>query len=106
MPWVSTVLAPASLVSEHDPFVMPPAPWLKQVERVTRWPTVMLMRLAHRMTRPWMAPVDALRARLGLTRGRHPVFEDSGLTGVKMRGVGAPRARAKQPRADRPRRVG
>ena len=75
MPWVSTVLAPASFMSEHDPFVMPPAPWLKQVERVSRWPTVMLMRLAHRMTRSWMAPVDALRARLGLPPGKHPVFE-------------------------------
>ena len=75
VPWVSTVLAPASFMSEHDPFVMPPAPWLKRVERVTRWPTVLLMRAAHRMTRPWLAPVDALRARLGLPRGRHPVFE-------------------------------
>jgi UDP:flavonoid glycosyltransferase YjiC (YdhE family) len=75
MPWVSTVLAPASLMSEHDPFVMPPAPWLKQFERISRWPSVMLMRLAHRLTRPWMAPIDALRARLGLPRGRHPVFE-------------------------------
>jgi len=75
MPWVSTVLAPASFMSEHDPFVIPPAPWLKQVERVTRWPTVMLMRLAHRMTRPWVASVDELRSRLGLPRGRHPVFE-------------------------------
>ena len=75
MPWVSTVLAPTSLMSEHDPFVMPPAPWLKQVERFSRWPTVMLMRLAHRMSRPWLAPVDALRARLGLPRARHPVFE-------------------------------
>jgi len=75
MPWVSTVLAPASFMSEHDPFVMPPAPWLKQVERISRWPTVMLMRLAHRMTRAWLAPVDALRARLGLPRGQHPVFE-------------------------------
>jgi UDP:flavonoid glycosyltransferase YjiC (YdhE family) len=75
MPWVSTALAPASFMSEHDPFVMPPAPWLKQVERISRWPTVMLMRMVHRMTRPWMAPVDALRARLGLPRGRHPVFE-------------------------------
>ena len=75
IPWVSTVLAPASFMSERDPFVMPPAPWLKQVERVSRWPTVWLMRVAHRMTRPWLAPVDALRARLGLPRGRHPVFE-------------------------------
>ena len=75
MPWVSTVLAPASFMSEHDPFVMPPAPWLKHVEKVSRWPTVWLMRVAHRMTRPWLAPVDALRARLGLPRGRHPVFE-------------------------------
>ena len=75
IPWVSTVLAPASFLSEHDPFVMPPAPWLKQVERITTWPTVMLMRLAHRMTRSWMSPVDALRARLGLPPGRHPVFE-------------------------------
>jgi rhamnosyltransferase subunit B len=75
MPWVSTVLAPASFMSEHDPFVMPPAPWLKRVERISRWPSVVLMRLAHRMTRPWMAPVDALRARLGLPRAKHPVFE-------------------------------
>jgi len=75
MPWVSTVLAPASFMSEHDPFVMPPAPWLKRVERFSRWPTVLLMRLAHRITRPWMAPVDALRTRLGLPRAKHPVFE-------------------------------
>ena len=75
MPWVSTLLAPASFMSEHDPFVMPPAPWLKQVERVSRWPTVMLMRLAHWMTRKWLAPVDELRSRLGLRPGKHPVFE-------------------------------
>jgi len=75
IPWVSTVLAPASFMSEHDPFVIPPAPWLKRVERFSRWPTVLLMRLAHRMTRPWVAPVDTLRARLGLPRAKHPVFE-------------------------------
>jgi UDP:flavonoid glycosyltransferase YjiC (YdhE family) len=75
IPWVSTVLAPTSFMSEHDPFVIPPAPWLKQVERISRWPTVMLLRLAHRMTRDWVAPVDALRTRLGLPRGKHPVFE-------------------------------
>ena len=58
MPWVSTVLAPASFMSEHEPFVMPPAPWLKRVERLTRWPSVLLMRAVHRMTRPWTASVD------------------------------------------------
>jgi rhamnosyltransferase subunit B len=75
IPWVSTVLAPASFMSEYEPFVIPPLPWLKHVERVTTMPTITIMRIAHRMTRPWTASVDRLRERLGLPPGGHPVYE-------------------------------
>src|SRR5262249_31376322 len=33
IPWVSTVLAPSSLWSDHDPFVPPNAPWFESVLR-------------------------------------------------------------------------
>ncbi len=76
LPWVSTVLAPVSLWSAHDPFVPPNMPWLAPLLRVSG---VQVNRgfygLVKRFTNPWMKPIYALRKELGLPPGAHPLFE-------------------------------
>jgi UDP:flavonoid glycosyltransferase YjiC (YdhE family) len=41
----------------------------------TRWSAAAFLRLAKSITRPWLAPVRALRAELGLAPGRDPLYE-------------------------------
>jgi UDP:flavonoid glycosyltransferase YjiC (YdhE family) len=76
MPWVSTVLAPVSLWSAHDPLVPPNMPWIAPFLRAAGV-TVnrAVLGLVRRLTRPWMNPVDALRKEVGLPPGLHPLFE-------------------------------
>lgn len=76
IPWVSTVLAPVSLWSAHDPLVPPNMIWLAPLLRaagvtVNRG----FMGLVRRWTNSWMEPVYRLRRELGLPRGEHPLFE-------------------------------
>jgi rhamnosyltransferase subunit B len=74
LPWVSTVLAPMSFFSRHDLPVFPPTPWVKSLERIPGVAAA-LVALAKRVTRPWMAPVHALRRELRLPRGGDPLYE-------------------------------
>lgn len=74
LPWTSTVLAPMSFFSKHDLPVFPPIPWAKRLERIPGSAGA-LVALAKRMTRPWGAPVHALRRELCLPPGGDPVFE-------------------------------
>jgi rhamnosyltransferase subunit B len=76
IPWVSTVLAPVSLWSAHDPLVPPNMIWLAPFLRaagvtVNRG----FLGLVRRWTNSWMEPVYRLRKELGLPRGEHPLFE-------------------------------
>lgn len=76
IPWVSTVLAPVSLWSAHDPLVPPNMPWLGPLLRaagvgVNR----VFLRLVKKLTHPWMEPIYALRKELGLPPGEHPLFD-------------------------------
>lgn len=73
--WASAVLAPLSLFSPDDFPVLPPAPWLKSLQRLGRWPGRLLIALAKRQTRRWVGPLAALRRRLGLPPGANPIFE-------------------------------
>jgi len=75
LPWVSTVLAPLSLMSCIDPPIFGPAPWMKSVRRLGLTPYRMLFALAKRMTRSWETPLRALRAELGLPPGKPAQFE-------------------------------
>jgi UDP:flavonoid glycosyltransferase YjiC (YdhE family) len=75
VPWASSVLAPLSFFSRYDVPVFPPAPWLKSLERLGSWPGPALIRVARAISRPWSAPVHALRRRLGLPPGGDPLFE-------------------------------
>jgi UDP:flavonoid glycosyltransferase YjiC (YdhE family) len=67
LPWVSTVLAPASLFSVHDfPVVFPPQ--VARLARLGRWPARALLAMAHLVTHPWAEEVRRLRTELGLRR--------------------------------------
>jgi len=75
IPWVSSVLAPISFFSTHDFPVLPFAPFMKSLERLGPWVGPVLARVARHSTRKWPAPVYEFRARLGLPKGRNPIFE-------------------------------
>jgi UDP:flavonoid glycosyltransferase YjiC (YdhE family) len=75
LPWVSTVLSPLSFFSLHDFPVMAPMPQMVHLRKLGPWTSRALMRIARRMTRSWMAPVVAFRARLGLAPGGDPLYE-------------------------------
>lgn len=73
--WVSSVLAPASFWSDHDPIVPPNAPLLRILmqyggPRVTR----LIRKLMEAMTAQWIKPVYELREELELSKGQHPIF--------------------------------
>ena len=75
IPWVSTVLAPASLWSDHDPVVPPNAPLLGQLMRSGGPKITALIRKGIQMLmNGWIEPVYALRRELGLAPGDHPLF--------------------------------
>ncbi|MFN7985108.1 MAG: hypothetical protein U0Q11_24970 [Vicinamibacterales bacterium] len=75
IPWASVVLAPTSMFSRYDMPVLPPAPWLKALERLGEWPGRLLMSAVRRTLASWPEPVYALRQRLGLPRGANPIVD-------------------------------
>jgi UDP:flavonoid glycosyltransferase YjiC (YdhE family) len=75
LPWLSTVLAPMLFFSKHDPPVLPALPRANDLPLIGPWVVRLLIPLARRATRDWGEPVQRLRAKLGLPRGRDPVFE-------------------------------
>lgn len=74
MRWVSTLLAPASLLSAHDPIVVPNAPWVSKLHFVPGF-NKMLKGLMRAYSRGWFKEVEVLRAELGLPSDGHPLFE-------------------------------
>lgn len=76
LPWVSSVLAPASLWSNFDPFVPPNAAWLYHVLRFGG-PIVArgFKKLVETATNPWFKPLYEFRKELNLPNGEHPIFE-------------------------------
>lgn len=75
LPWLSTVLAPLSFFSAHDPPVLPTAPRLNDLPVLGPWLAHTLLRLARPTLRRWVKPVGRLRAELGLPPGGHPLIE-------------------------------
>jgi UDP:flavonoid glycosyltransferase YjiC (YdhE family) len=55
--------------------VLAPAPWLKSLQRFGHWPGRLVVGLVRSAARRWQEPAFALRRRLGLPRGRDPLFE-------------------------------
>lgn len=74
LPWVSSVLAPASFLSVYDPIVPPQWPWLYHLMRLTPWVGRAVMSLATVKLDKLLKPVYDLRAELGLPRGEQPIL--------------------------------
>ncbi len=75
VPWVSTMLAPASLFSAYDPPVPAPAPWLVHLRALGPAAVRALIALGKLQTTPWVRPVAELRREIGLDPGENPLFE-------------------------------
>ena len=72
--WLASVLAPISLWSLRDAATPPTAPWLDFLRILGPiWPRFYYA-LGKAGTRNWIAPVERLRAQMGL-EGEHPMFE-------------------------------
>ncbi|HZS47661.1 MAG TPA: glycosyltransferase [Blastocatellia bacterium] len=83
IPWISTVLAPASLFSATDPSIMPHPAWLGPLLRASG-PAVnrFFFAVLRKVTEPWFRPLTRLREDLGLPYRGHPLF--SGQHSSKM----------------------
>src|SRR3954465_3651283 len=75
LPWVSTVLGPASLYSRIDPPVMLPFAAAIALRRLGAWTMRPVLAIGRRATEKWLTPGHALREELGLPRGGHPLFD-------------------------------
>src|SRR4051812_27885987 len=75
LPWVSTVLAPASMYSRIDTPVMLPFAAAIALRRLGAWTMRPVLAIGRRATEKWLTPVHALREELGLPRGGHPLFD-------------------------------
>ena len=74
LPWVSTQLAPASMLSALDP-PLPPGLRLWRCFQPKPWAWRGLFRVADALTRRWLRPYDDLRRELGLPDTGNPLFE-------------------------------
>ncbi len=75
LPWISTVLAPMSMFSAHDPPVMADVPRMVHVLRLGPGIAKWFWNLGRKRTRPWVKPVLDLQRELDLPPGGHPLFE-------------------------------
>jgi UDP:flavonoid glycosyltransferase YjiC (YdhE family) len=72
--WISSVLAPASLLSVYDPVVPPQWPSLYHAMRLSPWVGRGVMALAKIKLDKILRPVYELRADLGMSRGEQPIL--------------------------------
>jgi UDP:flavonoid glycosyltransferase YjiC (YdhE family) len=66
LPWISTVLAPTSFLSAHDPPVMAGPNLLQRAHRLGPTPYAWLMHAARQSVRRWEAPLHDRRRKQGL----------------------------------------
>lgn len=73
IPWISSVLAPVSLFSAHDPSYLGTlaSDWRVPLgRRINRW----FFQVAQAVTESWARPLYDFRRELGLVKGRNPFF--------------------------------
>lgn len=74
--WVTTTLAPISLVSAHDPPVLPMAVWFEYFRFLGAGFHGLLFRLIQLSTRGWLDEYRKFRLSLGLNPDDDPIFRD------------------------------
>lgn len=77
MPWVSSVLAPISLLSSYDPPVPAQTPWLIRARALGPGFMRAVWSIGKHAVARWLRPVIDLRRELGLPDTGHPAFEGS-----------------------------
>ena len=71
LPWVSSVLAPASLMSAIDPPLLNGAWWGRSLRRMRPASYALLLKIVGAIARGWERPLHDLRSDLGLPRAQH-----------------------------------
>jgi MGT family glycosyltransferase len=78
LPWISSLLSPISFFSAYDPIFPPEASSLmKLFARSPVFLNRLLIKLVRRRISEWEAPVEELRAELGLPSTGSPIMEGS-----------------------------
>jgi UDP:flavonoid glycosyltransferase YjiC (YdhE family) len=72
--WVSTTLAPGSLMSSYDPFIPPMASWYERFYTLPWWVHSSVFSLARFSVRGWYEPYREFRRELGLNPEHDPIF--------------------------------
>ena len=75
LPWVSTVLAPMSFLSVHDPPVLAAAPHLAALRRFGPFYGRLVRWVADRSTRRWVQPAIDLRREHGVPGNANPLID-------------------------------
>ncbi len=73
--WVTTTLAPGTLLSAHDPFVPPTALWLRHFRFLGSGFHGAMFALVRRIIDSWFEPYREFRREIGLSEDRNPLFE-------------------------------
>lgn len=73
-PWASSVLAPISLFSAHDPSLLPASGLERWLVRLGPRGQRLLLRLADLALSRWLAPYREIERELGLPRGPNPIL--------------------------------
>jgi UDP:flavonoid glycosyltransferase YjiC (YdhE family) len=74
IPWISTVLAPASFMSAYDPPAFGGLPYPEQVTKLGKSFHRLLFALVDRITRSWLGPYRQLETELELAPSANPIF--------------------------------
>ena len=74
IPWISTVLAPASFISLEDPPALPGFPFPERAAQMGKSFHRFFFRLAERMMNSWLEPYRQLERDLGLSPSASPIF--------------------------------
>lgn len=75
LPWLSVALAPLSFMSVHEPLRFAGHPAVTWLMRGPVWLRRLLRAFGRAKTKAWLQPLYALRRKLGLPEGPHPLFE-------------------------------
>lgn len=73
--WVTTTLAPGTLLSAYDPFVPPTAQWLKHLRFLGSGFHSVLYSVVRKTLDSWFEPYRKFRRELGLSDDENPLFE-------------------------------
>lgn len=73
--WVNCILSPNVFMSSHDPSVFPLHPIFLHLTQMGYVVNEFWRRLIHVITNSWSKPIFQFREKLGLPKGKNPLFE-------------------------------